>query len=310
MDKLRPTIGIALSGGSSRAIAQIGVLEVFREHNIPIDFLIGCSSGALVAASFASGQMQHFKEWMNNMNLQKVITLWDLTFKKGSLFDYGEGEEEIKRVVQGLTFENCHPKLGFTAADINTGELVTLSWGDVLTALKASIAVPGLFPAVAWGDKLLVDGGLVNIVPTKPAKEMGADIVIGVNVSGARFIYERKLPYWRFYRMLTKYLGISYINKAQVELVRKVLDTMAFETKPKRNVKMGLFRILTNALDRSMEISDRWSDADMECDLMITPKVKQWKKAELKNLDQIYQEGRRSALEAVPVIFKLIKSHT
>lgn len=309
MTRNRPTIGVALSGGSSRAIAQIGVLEVFEEQGIPIDYLVGCSSGALVAVSYVAHKMKWLKEWMHSMNMQKLINMWAMTWQKGGIFDFGAGEAELKRLVEGITFENCYPKLGLTAADINTGELVTLSSGDVTLAVKASIAVPALFPPVIWENKLLVDGGLVNIVPTIPVKQMGANIVIGVNVSGARFIYEKKLPYWRFYRMLLKYLGISYLTRTQVGLVRKVLDRIKRkdniykETKP-----IGILRILARALDRSMEISDKWSDADMTCDYMITPKVKQWRKTELKNLNLIYEEGRRAALEAIPTIKKLMEN--
>lgn len=307
-NKNRPTIGVALSGGSSRAITLIAVLEVFDENKIPIDYMVGCSSGSLVALSYASKKMEQLKNFMRSLTLQKAISMWSLALEKGGIFEIGEGERELQILAEGVTFESSRPKLGFTASDINTGELITLSMGDVITAVKASIAVPGLFPPVVWGDRLLVDGGLVNIVPTKPVREMGADIVIGVNVSGARFIYEKKLPYWRVYRMLTKYLGISFITKAQVVLVRKVLDLII--KRDTTTVKsLGVIRVLTRALDRSMEISDKWTEADIACDYMITPKVKQWKKTELdsSNLDVIYAEGRRAAQEAVPHILKLLK---
>ncbi|MBI4363704.1 MAG: patatin-like phospholipase family protein [Candidatus Doudnabacteria bacterium] len=301
---------MALSGGSSRAITQIAVLEVFIEHQIPVDYMVGCSSGALVAVAYANNKIDELKESMHGLTLQRLVGMWSLTSQKGGLFELGETEVVLERLVNGLTFETSYPKLGFTAADVNSGELVTISWGKVVTAVKASLAVPGLFPPVVWGNKLLVDGGLVNIVPTQPVREMGADIVIGVNVSGSRFIYEKKLPYWRFYRMLLKYMGISYITKTQVTLVRRVLDLILNPTtrKPKNP---GIIKIMTKALDHSMEVSDKWTDADMACDYMITPKVKQWKKTELEsnNLEVIYQEGRRAALEAVPHILKLIENY-
>ncbi|MBI3952469.1 MAG: patatin-like phospholipase family protein [Candidatus Doudnabacteria bacterium] len=305
----RPTIGIALSGGSSRAITEVGVLEVFKEHKIPIDYMIGCSSGALVAVAYANNKLDYFKKFMHSISLQKLVGMWSLTSKKGGIFEFGKGEEVLKKLSDGLTFQNSYPKLGFTAADVNTGELVTVSWGEIITAVKASTAVPGLFPPIVLGGKLLVDGGLVNIVPTLPVREMGADIVIGVNVSGARFIYEKKLPYWRLYRMVTKYTGLSYFTRKQMTLMKKILDLVKNPEAKRKNP--GIIKILTKALDHSMEISDRWTDADMACDLMITPKVRQWRKTELNsdNLQVIYKEGRRAALEAVPKIVNLIKSH-
>ncbi|MBI2356399.1 MAG: patatin-like phospholipase family protein [Candidatus Doudnabacteria bacterium] len=305
----RPTIGVALSGGASRAITEIGVLEVFKEHGIPIDYMVGCSSGSFVAVACANDKLEHLKQWMMSMNLQKVISMWSWTAKKGGLFEFGEGEKVLMELVSDLTFENAYPKLGFTAADLNSGDLVTLSMGDIVTAVKASNAVPGLFPPVVWGDKLLVDGGLLNIVPTKPVRDMGADIVIGINVSGARFIYEKRLPYWRLYRMLTKYMGISYLSRKQMELARKVLDLIKFPKE--KSPRPGIIRILTKSFDHSLAVSDKWTDADMECDCMITPKVKQWGKTELNrsNLERIYQEGRKAATEAMPRILNLINNY-
>lgn len=306
---IRPKIGVALSGGSSRAITQIGVLEVFQEHKVPIDYLVACSSGSLVALAYANNKLDQLKNLMLNMSLPKLIGMWSLSSQKGGIFELGEAEHELKELAADLTFENSYPKLGFTAADVNTGELVTLSLGDIISAVKASNAVPGLFPPVVWGDKLLVDGGLVNIVPTKPVKEMGADIVIGVNVSGARFIYEKKLRYWRVYRMLLKYVGLSYLSRKQMELMRRILDLIKDpQNRPKHP---NVIKVMTKALDVSMAISDRWTEKDLACDFMITPKVKQWKKTELsrENLELIYQEGRRAASEAAPQIIRLIENY-
>ena len=306
----RPTIGFALSGGSSRAIAHIAVLEVMKENDIPIDYLTGCSSGALVAVSFASGRMEYFKNWMHEHTLKSLIRMWTINFDRGALFDLGKGELHLKEIIGDISFETAHPKLGFVAADVNSGELVTISMGDLFTAVRASFAVPGLFPPVIWGNKILVDGGLVNIVPTLPAKEMGADIVIGVNVSGAKFIYEKKLPYWRAYRYITKILGIDYLTQAQTNLLHKLFSAVNSKEYDDTAIESpGIIRLLARALDRSMEVSDKWTDEHMACDLMITPEVKQYRKTEMGNLESIYQEGRRAALAAVPQIKSLLAQH-
>ena len=82
----RPKIGIALSGASGRAIAHTAVLEVFRENNIPIDFIVGCSSGALIAASFAVGTMEKLKEILYGLNFRKMLKLWSTKNAKGGIF--------------------------------------------------------------------------------------------------------------------------------------------------------------------------------------------------------------------------------
>jgi len=151
---------------------------------------------------------------------------------------------------------------------------------------------------------------LVNIVPTVPVKQMGADIVVGINVSGARFIYEHKLPLWRRYRALVKLLGIQY-GKDKLRMIKDIIlkrfNWESFDTKQLSNP--GIIKIMTQALDHSMRISDQWTDADMACDVMITPQVKQYRKAEFSELDKIYEEGRRSALEALPKIKRAIAEY-
>ena len=174
-----------MSGASGRAVAHIAVLEVLREHSIPIDYIVGCSSGALIAASFVIGTMDILKEFVYQLSFPKMLRLWSMQNAKGGLFHLnGEKmEATLNSITHNLNFEDLkHPRIGFSATDIETGELVTLKTGSLNKAFKASVAVPGLFAPVVWGKHILVDGGLVNVVPTLPVKQMGADIVIAVDL--------------------------------------------------------------------------------------------------------------------------------
>src|SRR6185436_14539119 len=128
----RPKVGIALSGASGRTIAHIAVLEVLRENNIPIDFMVGCSSGALVAASFATNTMHDLKDALFDMTRQQLFGFMTMKDAKGGLFKLDKASAWFNQYIQGLTFENAKPKLGFVAADIHTGELINITHGDVL----------------------------------------------------------------------------------------------------------------------------------------------------------------------------------
>lgn len=300
-----------MSGASGRAIAHIGVLEVLQENNIPVDVLAGCSSGALVAASFATGTMEELKQFLNQLTIGKVFSLWSSKDARGGLFHLHNAKEELIKFTKGKRLEELYPKVGFVAADVNTGELVTLVSGDVNEAFKAAVAVPGLLEPLVMGNKVLVDGGLVNIVPTKSAKEMGADIVIGVNIAATKFIYEKRLPIWRGYRFITKMLGLQFFReKVWPKLASRIL--LQFDTQSdfleEDMVRMpGTIGILVRALDRSMEISDQWKESDMACDLMLEPRVKHYGKMEFNKLERIYLEGRKSAEQAIPTIKRLIE---
>lgn len=309
----RPKIGIALSGASGRAIAHIAVLEVLRENKIPIDVMVGCSSGALIAASYAIGTMENLKQWFKEATLGKLLKLWSTKNAKGAIFHLNgeDAENQINEITKNLNFEDItHLRLGFSATDLNTGELETLSMGSINRAFKASVAVPGLLEPVVWGRKILVDGGLVNIVPTKPVKDMGADIVLGVNLAATKFIYEKRMPIWRGYRFLTKVLGLQFIReKLLTKLSPRALlrfDSQS-DTLEQEDIKIpGVMSVLFKAIDHSFRVEEQWDEKHIACDLMIEPIVKHYGKAEFDSIEKIYQEGRRSAQAAIPQIKKLI----
>ena len=309
----KPKIGIALSGASGRAIAHIGVLEVFKENNIPIEYMVGCSSGALIAASFATGTMHDMKDTLFDMTTKRLFGLMSTKGASGAIFHLNNADVELSHFTKGLNMEATHPRLGFVAADINTGELVNITTGDMLKAFKATVAVPGLFEPAVIDNRVLVDGGLVNIVPTKAVKDMGADIVIGVNIAATKFIYEKRLPIWRGYKFITRLLGLQFIREKLIPMLSsRVLfqfDSQS-DVLDAENVKVpGVVTMLTKALDWSMKISEEWTDSEMACDLMIEPRVKHYGKTEFQSLEKIYIEGRRAAKQAIPMIKRLIENY-
>ena len=309
----RPKIGIALSGASGRAIAHIGVLEVFKENNIPIDYVVGCSSGALIAASFISNTMPELKDELFDMTTQKLFGLMTAKDARGGLFHLNKASQWFEKYVDGLTFESSQPKLGVVAADINTGELINITHGDMLRAISASVAVPGLFEPTIIDNRVLVDGGLVNIVPTKAVRDMGADIVIGINIAATKFIYEKRLPIWRGYKFITRLLGLQFIR----EKIMPILSSrflFQFDSQSdmldQETVKIpGVLTMLTKALDWSLQASAAWTDSEMACDLMLEPRVKHYGKTEFSSVERIYIEGRKAARNALPEIRKLIDNY-
>ena len=315
MQNPRPKIGIALSGASGRAVAHIAVLEVLREYNIPIDYIVGCSSGALIAASFVIGTMDILKEFVYQLSFPKMLRLWSMQNAKGGLFHLnGEKmEATLNSITHNLNFEDLKdPQIGFSATDIETGELVTLKTGSLNKAFKASVAVPGLFAPVVWGKHILVDGGLVNVVPTLPVKQMGADIVIGVNLAATKFIYEKKMPIWRGYRFLTRLTGLQFIREKVMPMLSPRLlfrlDSQS-DILEEADIKIpGVISILTKAVEHSFAVEERWDESHVACDLMLEPMVKHIGKTEFKSLQQVYEEGRRSTEAAIPQIRKLIEN--
>ncbi len=183
--KRLPRIGLALGGGAARGFAHVGVIQVLEEAGLKPDLVVGTSAGSLVAALYASGrnglQLQQVAETME----EAAFTDWTLPiFSRGML--RGEAlARYVNREVGGKLIEQMAVPLGIVATDLNSGQGVLFQRGDTGTAVRASSAVPALFLPVKIGSQEFVDGGLVSPVPVRFARQMGAELVIAVDISSA-----------------------------------------------------------------------------------------------------------------------------
>lgn len=178
-------IGLALGGGAARGFAHIGVIQVLEEAGIRPDLVVGTSAGSLVAAFYASGktgiQLQKMAETME----EAAFADWTLPiFSRGML----RGEAFARYVstqVNGRLIEGMTLPLGIVATDLNSGQGILFQRGDTATAVRASSAVPALFQPVKISGREYVDGGLVSPVPVRYARQMGAELIIAVDISNA-----------------------------------------------------------------------------------------------------------------------------
>lgn len=175
-----PGIGLALGGGFARGFAHLGVLQVLEQHQIPISCIAGTSVGSILGAAYASGtplskilatcrniRFRDFARWrVSRLGLASNHRLRDL----------------ISRVFESCDFESLKIPLAVVATDLATGDPVVFTQGNLVDAIRASCAFPGLFEPVEIGTRCLVDGGLVAQVPTQAARELGASRVLAVSV--------------------------------------------------------------------------------------------------------------------------------
>lgn len=177
----KPKIGLALGSGGARGFAHLGVIKAIHEANIPIDFIAGSSMGALVGGLYGAGH--------DLDRLYKLATAFrrkyylDFTVPKMGFISGQKIKEFIRIFTMGKTIEQLSPTLWIVATDIKTGEKVIFKDGPLANAIRASISIPGIFIPEKINGRLLVDGGVVDRVPVTVVKEMGADIVIAVDVS-------------------------------------------------------------------------------------------------------------------------------
>jgi NTE family protein len=210
--KRRPVIGVAFGGGSALGLAHVGVIKWFEDHHVPIDVVAGTSMGGLVGGAYATGMssedLAHLlahTDWdemfgsstyrYRSVQRKEDIRLYpsrlEFEMKRGvrlqSALNNGQQVDlflaRIAALYAGLpSFDALPTPFRCVAFDVRAAERVVLDSGSLVQAMRATMSLPGIFPPVEMGDKLLVDGGTVDNVPADVARAMGADVVIAVNV--------------------------------------------------------------------------------------------------------------------------------
>jgi NTE family protein len=178
---MKPKLGLVLGSGSARGWAHIGVIRALEEAGIRPDIVCGCSVGAFVGAAYADGDLDKLEKWVTELTWQDVLGLLDVGGSGGLI----KGEKLIaffEKHFVDVDMAALPLPFACVATDLETGREIWLREGSTAAAVRASIALPGLFAPVARDGRLLVDGGLVNPVPVSLARALGADVVIAVDL--------------------------------------------------------------------------------------------------------------------------------
>jgi NTE family protein len=178
--KLR--IGLALGSGSARGWAHIGVIRALEERGIRPDFVCGTSIGALVGAAYASGELEKLESWVTGLAWTTVVRLMDLTWR-GGLIRGTRLFTLFRTIFEDRKIEELPIPYGAVATELHSGRELWLRHGNVLEAVRASCAMPGLFTPVVRDGTVLVDGGLVNPIPVSMCRAFGAELVVAVDLS-------------------------------------------------------------------------------------------------------------------------------
>jgi NTE family protein len=176
----RQRIGLALGGGAARGFAHLGVLQAMNETAMPVDVLVGASIGAAVAAGVAMGQpLDVLGATIESLGRWAVVPH---VLPGHSLFTGTFLEMQLRRRFPRKRIEDLGRALGIAAVDFDTAEEVVFTSGELLPALMASMAIPGIYSPVRHGGRLLVDGALVSPVPVRACRDLGADIVVSSRI--------------------------------------------------------------------------------------------------------------------------------
>jgi NTE family protein len=175
-------ISLALGGGAARGWAHIGVLRALDEAGITINMIAGTSIGALVGGCYLAGKLDELEEFARSLTKRRIFGLLDLHIGGNGLFGGMKLTARMQQHMNGLSFGDLPKPFVCVATEIRTGHEIWLSSGNLITAMRASYALPGVFEPVTCNKRVLVDGALVNPVPVSVCRAHEQPLVVAVNL--------------------------------------------------------------------------------------------------------------------------------
>ena len=178
----KPKLALALGGGAARGWAHIGVLKALDEEGIEVGMIAGTSIGALVGGCYLAGKLEELEGFARSLTMRRMAALLDFTIGGGGLFAGLRLTRRMQEHLEGLEIEKLSRRFVAVATEIRTGHEVWIDSGSLITAIRASYALPGIFEPVLCGNRMLVDGALVNPVPVSVCRSYEQPLVCAVNL--------------------------------------------------------------------------------------------------------------------------------
>jgi len=287
LSRSKPKLGLALGSGSARGWAHIGIIRALAEAGIEPDIVCGCSIGSLIGAAYVSGEFDKLERWVESLKWRDVLGLLDVSFNSG-LIKGNKLIEFIGKHFVDQDFASLTKPFACVATDLETGREIWLREGSVVEAVRASIAIPGLFRPRLRDGRLLVDGGLVNPVPVSLCRALGADLVIAVDLGSDRpgpvNPSDEETPTVGWKQKLLSGLGLA---SAQTE-----------ETEP----LPSLLSVLTGSLQIMQVRIARSRLAGEPADVMLTPQLGEVGMMEYHRGIECIAEGRAEVGRMLPAL--------
>ena len=299
----KPRVGLALGGGSARGWAHIGVIRALQDAGVEPDIVCGTSIGSLVGAAYAAGELDELEAWVKSLTWQTVVGLLDFTITAGlikgiRLIDFFRSHFSDNEI------EELQKPFGAVATELATGREIWLREGKVLDAVRASIALPGLFTPVQRNGRLIVDGGLVNPVPVSLARAMGADIVIAVDLSADLMGRKLRKPLPAATPPRKPGKVASHLSTMLAKLQRgKEKDD---EAKPAVAIP-SMLDVMATSINIMQERITRSRLAGEPADVVIQPRLGQMALMDFHRAAPAINEGVRATEQALPQLLYLLQ---
>ncbi|WOE43290.1 patatin-like phospholipase family protein [Acinetobacter chinensis] len=231
-EQQRPVIALVLGSGGARGYAHIGAIQVLEEYGIRPDFIVGTSAGSIVGSIYASGK--NAAELRDIALKMKAGDVRDIKLGMKGFFDGKKVEDYINDQVADTSLEHLKIPMYVVATELREGRKVVFNYGNTGQAVRASVSIPSMFVPAQIGETEYVDGGLVSPVPVDTARELGADIVIAVDIL-AQPVYTETTNVWGLFN--------QNINIMQNRLAREELKSADIVIQPDLREKAHIFDV-------------------------------------------------------------------
>lgn len=270
-------IALALGGGAARGWAHIGVLRALDEAGIQIDMIAGTSIGALVGGCYLAGKLDELEDFARSLTKRRVFGLLDLHIGGSGLFGGMKLDARMQQHLRGVAFHDLPKPLVCVAAEIRTGHEIWLSSGSLITAMRASYALPGVFEPVACNGRMLVDGALVNPVPVSVCRAHEQPTVVAVNLHYDLF-------------------GRAAVIKHSADLPMPAEETPVAKSGPnEREARLGIMGVMVEAFNIIQDRISRARLAGDPPDLSLQPKLGHIGLAEFHRAEEAIHLGYEAA---------------
>lgn len=300
-------IGVALSGGAARGISHIGVLEVLEKLGIKPEAISGTSMGAIIGAFYCSGvTLEEMKSYVESINWKSFLLFSDLALSKTGIINGRKVEKLLKKFLGDKTFSSCQIPFCCVAVDLVKREKVVLSEGRLIDAVRASISVPGFFSAVCLDDRILVDGGIVEPLPTEALKTMNINFIIASSImfERDRDKYINFLSGNRDHQKNNKEGPLYESGNNGIKQGNRILKKMAGSRRG-HPVKLSVNKVLDSSFNIMHE--ELLKNYIKYADIVVEPEVGDFGFFDLMQGSRIIQRGREAAMEKVPEIKRKLR---
>ena len=305
----KPKIGIALGSGSARGWSHVGVLQALADEGIEPDIVCGCSMGALVGAAYVAGELAALDKWARSVNWIKITSFLDIDLTSGGLIEGKRIMSFLQTLREDAPIESFEKPFIAIATELMTGREVWLQQGSMIDAVRASVALPGIFSPVELDGKWLLDGGLVNPVPVSACRALGADIIIAVNLNGDLVGKHTHQSLSKKTKDKSPSTGLDVLDRLLKEVpsgVGKSLKKLAPDLLLRESKTPGYFDVGASAINIMQDQITRSRLAGEPPHIMLTPQLRDLGILEFNRADEAISEGRRCVKRALPTIKEFI----